>query len=780
MLHRCIFKTSRTLLCAGVYLLAMLCSLALPVDRAAADELKPDPAQLEFFEKQVRPLLVENCFQCHSEKKQKGNLRLDSRHGMMSGGDSGPAIIPGQPDDSRLIQAIHYGDELQMPPKGKLNDEQIAVLTTWVKNGAVWPDAIDAPHNIATAPHRIITADDRNYWAFRPVIEPALPRVKNQAWTQSPIDQFTQATLESKSLQPVAAADKRALLRRASFDLVGLPPTPEELEAFEADSSPDAFAKVVDRLLESPHYGQRWARHWLDVARYGEDQAHTFQARKNPAGFRYRDWVIGALNRDLPYDQFLLEQIAADLLDEPNREERLPALGFFALGPVYYGKSTDDEIDDRIDTLCRGVLGLTVSCARCHDHKYDPIGTDDYYALSGVFASTEYKEWILKPDGMIDEEASNKPVDKDQAKKDKDAEKQGAAAKQNLIHALVDAAKPQNARIHIRGSGENLGDEIPRRFLAILSPDKPLAFQQGSGRLELARAIASRDNPLTARVIVNRVWMHHFGRGLVATAGNFGRLSDPPTHPELLDYLASRFMAEGWSLKKLHREIMLSATYQLGSGFDEHDAQIDPDNAFLWRANRRRLEIEPWRDAILAVSGRLDETLGGPSAPLDSPKNCRRSVYAAVSRHDLDPILRLFNFPDPNLTSERRANTLVPVQELFTLNSPLMLDSAAALAARITSDKNLNDDDARIRHAYRLVFDRAPSDNELTMSRKFLSEMPTSKNETPTSEAPSDDGSDSSKSDSSVATEKTPDAKEIRWRQFAHVLLSSNEFAFID
>ncbi len=701
--------------------IAALAAICLGDRIAAAEELKPDAAQIEFFEKQVRPMLAENCFGCHGPTKQKAKLRLDSRTALLEGGDSGPAVIPGQPDDSRLIKAIHYGDELQMPPRGKLSEEQIVTLTTWVKMGAPWPDSSEAPSApVEPTKHRVLTAEDRAYWAFRPVIEPLLPPVNNSAWITSPVDRFTLSRMEAQEIKPVAAADKRTLLRRATFDLIGLPPTPEEIEAFEADTSPNAFAKVVDRLLASPHYGERWARHWLDVARYGEDQAHTFQARKFPAGFRYRDWVIESFNHDLPYDQFLREQIAADLLDEPDREKRLPALGYFALGPAYYGKSTDDEIDDRIDTLCRGMLGLTVSCARCHDHKYDPISQEDYYGLSGVFGSTEYKEWILKDDGTIDEEASNKKPDKDQAKKDKDAEKKGEAPRRNIIHALVEAAEPKNARIHIRGNADKLAEEVPRRFLAILSPDKPLPFQQGSGRLELTRAIASRDNPLTARVLVNRVWMHHFGRGLVGTPSNFGHLGEQPTHPELLDYLASRFMAEGWSIKKLHREIMLSTTYQLSSRFDERNAQIDPENLLFWRAKRQRLEIEPWRDAILAVSGRLDLSIGGPSAALDSADNCRRSIYAAVSRHDLDPILRLFNFPDPNLTSDRRANTLVPVQELFTLNSPLMLQCARSLAARITADKELKDDAARVRQAYRLVFGRSPSEEELQLSLRFL------------------------------------------------------------
>src|SRR5262245_46621352 len=554
----------------------LLCWLSVlgPLAGFAAAEGKapPDPAQAEFFEKQVRPLLAENCWQCHGPDKQKGGLRLDSQAALLQGGDSGPAVIPGKPDDSRLIRAIHYNDTPRMPPKKKLAAEQVETLTAWVKMGAPWPEATAEVR--PPAPGLKITAKERAFWSFQPVKEPPLPAVNDRAWPRAPIDYFVLAKLEENGLRPAGPADKRTLIRRATFDLIGLPPTPEEVDAFLADDSPDAFAKVVDRLLASPHYGERWGRHWLDVARYGEDQAHTFQARKYPDGFRYRDWVVRAFNTDMPYDRFVMEQIAGDLLDGPDREERLAALGYFTVGPVYYGKAVADELDDRIDTLCRGFLGLTAACARCHDHKFDPISQQDYYALQGVFASTDYKEYVLTPDGGIDDKAVSDPTDK-MARDNKKGE-----ARKPVLHALTEG-KPANARVNLRGNPANLGDEVPRRFLAVLAGDEPPPFTQGSGRLELARAVASPDNPLTARVLVNRVWMHHFGRGIVSTPGNFGSLGERPTHPELLDYLAARFVADGWSIKKLHREILLSATYQLSSWHDDSNSREDPDNRLL-------------------------------------------------------------------------------------------------------------------------------------------------------------------------------------------------------
>jgi mono/diheme cytochrome c family protein len=729
---------------------AFLLGCPLRGGRLAAADAKPDPAQLEFFEKQVRPLLAENCYQCHGPDKQRGGLRLDSGAAIRTGGDSGPALIPGDPDQSRLVQAIHYGNEnLRMPPKGKLSEDQVRVLTAWVKMGAPWPEASAAVRAPAAESTFQITAKDRAFWSFQPVQQPPLPPVQDSAWVKSPLDRFLLAKREAKGLRPAGAADKRTLLRRATFDLIGLPPTPEDLDAFLADESADAFARVVDRLLASQHYGERWARHWLDVARYGEDQAHTFQARKYPDGFRYRDWVIRAFNTDLPYDRFILEQLAGDLLDGADRAGRLAATGYFALGPVYYGRAVADELDDRVDTLARGFLGLTVACARCHDHKFDPIAQTDYYALQGIFASTDYKEFMLTPEGGIDEQAVSDPTDK-MARDNKKG-----VVRKPVLHALTERANPANARVHLRGNPANLGDEVPRRFLTILAGEEPPPFTKGSGRLELAQAIASKDNPLTARVLVNRVWYHLFGRGIVATPSNFGTLGEAPTHPELLDWLASRFVAQGWSVKTLIREIMLSAAYQMSSRFDEDNARTDPDNLLLWRMNRRRLEVEPWRDAMLAVAGNLDRTIGGPSTELSSADNCRRTLYGAVSRHNLDPLLRLFDFPDPNLTSDRRPVTSVPLQQLFVLNSEFMARQAQALAARLTADPET--DAARIHRAFLLVYGRPARESEVRLGMRFLAAA-----------------------SSTAPAEQPATVSQAAWEKYAQVLLSANEFAFVD
>jgi cytochrome c553 len=713
-----------------------VCLLALAWAPArAAGPAAPDARQADFFEKAVRPILADQCVRCHGPDKQKGKLRLDSRAALMAGGASGPAVVPGKPADSLLIKAIHYHDSPRMPPKGKLDAEQIAVLTAWIEAGAPWP-ATEAKVRVTPGgPEFRITATDRAFWAFRPIADPPLPPVHDPAWPRRSLDYYVLAHQEAAGLHPAGPADRPTLIRRVTFDLIGLPPTPDEVDAFVRDESPDAFAKVVDRLLASPHYGERWARHWLDVARYGEDQAHTFQARLYPNGFRYRDWLIRAFNDDLPYDRFVKEQIAGDLLDGRGRPGRLAALGFFALGPVYYGDGKKlDQYDDRIDTLSRGFLGLTVACARCHDHKFDPISQKDYYALAGIFASTDYEELPLVPPAVV-EEAKRKQTDKQKKAK--------APLNIPLVHTLKDGADV-TMRVHLRGSPDNLGEEVPHRLLAILG-GKPC--EKGSGRLELAEAIASPDNPLTARVIVNRVWQQHLGRGIVGTPSNFGALGERPTHPELLDHLATGLVRHGWSLKWLHREILLSATYQEGSRIDAHDYEIDPDNRWLWRANRRRLEVEAWRDAMLAASAQLDDRVGGPSFDLAAADARRRTVYAAVSRHELNALLRLFDFPDPNITSGGRTVTTVPLQQLFVLNGEFMVRNAKALAARLRSGPDA-DDAGRIRRAFLLLYGRPVTERELGLGLAFLA--------------------------------GPPDGALTRWEQYAQVLLGSNEFLYLD
>jgi hypothetical protein len=722
------------------FLLAAGCVAVLP-SAGRADAPMPPRKAAEFFEKSVRPVLAENCFGCHNDQKQKGGLRLDSRQAMLTGGETGPAIVPGHPEESLLLKAIHYKDDLKMPPKGQLRVEHIAALTTWIKQGAPWPDNVQGIRPVLKGTGFKITPKDRAFWSFRPIADPPAPGVTASGWVKTPVDRFVLARLEEKQLRPVEAADRRTLIRRATFDLTGLPPTPEEIGAFLKDDSPDAFAKVVDRLLASPHYGERWARHWLDVARYGEDQAHTFQARKYPQGYRYRDWLIKAFNDDMPYDRFVMEQIAGDLLDAPDRLENAPALGFFALGPVYYGDPKKlDQYDDRIDTLSRGFLGLTVACARCHDHKYDPIPTKDYYGLAGIFASTDYVEVPL---------VSAAEVEKAKQALTAEEKKKKVAPKYPFVHGIKDT-QPVTMRVQIRGNPETLGEEVPRGFLSVLTGEKREPFTKGSGRLELARAIASTDNPLTARVMVNRIWKHHFGKGLVRTPSNFGALGEPPTHPELLDHLASRFLASGWSVKKMHRDIMLAAVYQSSSRSDSHNEDTDGDNKLLWRMNRRRLEVESWRDAMLAVAGNLNDTVGGPSTDLANPENCRRTLYGMVSRHELNPLLRLFDFPDPNVTSDGRTVTTVPLQQLFVLNSEFMVRNAKALSARLASLEK--DDSGRIRQAFLILYGRPVTERELSLGMAFLS------------------------------ARSTPDPAVTlsRWEQYAQVLLSANEFMFVD
>ncbi len=919
----------------------LLTAAVTPVIGASTASGEQAAAGEEFFERHVRPLLAERCFSCHGRGQTKGELRLDSRDGVLAGGESGTAVVPGKPEESPLIEAIDYTGAIQMPPDNKLSDREIAVFKQWVAMGLPWP-ADEASGDAPIRDDGAVTEQDRQFWSFRPIREPPLPGVQGQHWPRQPLDYFILHRLEAEGLEPAPEADRRTFIRRATFDLLGLPPSEAEIAAFVADQRHDAYERLIERLLDSPRYGERWARHWLDVARYGEDQAHTFQARLYPSGFRYRDWVIESLNRDLPIDRFFMEQIAGDLLPGEDRMQRLPALGYFALGPVYYAdagcapKAKADEYDDRIDTLCRGMLGLTVACARCHDHKFDPISMQDYYGLAGVFASTEYVEAPLAPPEVVKvyddaqaeikkseerlkeaeadaarqageaqapqtahylmavwrvqnrrkaepeyktaaavegtqlqeflverwlqylqsdaakknpvfsawhellasqeatqdlsadaaaaeavqrvadeiqstltaaiearrtadaayreqlatlpegEKKPNKPalpgetanllkelVDNGNAplsipkdlvekllseeskqalaalKKTIESQKKASPPKYPVAHSLKEG-NPVNSKIHRRGNVKDLGEEAPRRFLEILSSSTPAPFTQGSGRLDLAQAIVSPENPLTARVFVNRVWQHHFGRGIVGTPSNFGLLGERPTHPELLDYLAAQFMAGGWSLKQLHREIMLSATYRLASSDSEAHHQRDPDNRLLWRMNRRRLDIESWRDAMLLVGGNLDPAVGGPSLNLNDGANRRRTLYAAVSRHELNPVLRLFDFPDPNLTSERRSLTTVPMQQLFVLNSDFMVNQARALAARVQQE-NLPDEDARIDRLYRWVFGRAAGERERSLGRNFVTGSVTAGG-----------------------------VKLSRWEQYAHALLSTNEFLFVD
>jgi hypothetical protein len=897
----------------------------------------------EFFEKHVRPVLAERCIRCHGAKKQMGGLRLDSRAALVRGGDNGPVVQPGEPDKSLLIQAIRRDGEVKMPPKTPLAPREVTDLTAWVKQGAAWPEERKSDQRAGEA--------WRRHWAFRPIQDPPAPAVRKQDWPRTSIDRFILSRLEERGLTSSAPADRRTLLRRVTFDLIGLPPTPEEIAAFEADRSPDAFAKVVDRLLASTHYGERWGRYWLDVARYADTKGYVlFEEEAYPWAWTYRDYVIRAFNEDLPYDRFIVQQLAADQLPLGSDRRPLTAMGFLTLGG-HFLSNPHDILDDRIDVVTRGLLGLTVTCARCHDHKFDPIPTKDYYALYGVFASSvepidpplfeeppktpayesfrkelekrekaladfvrgKYEkviesaktrvadyllaarelrdqprtdDFMLITDGndlnpamlarwqayLIQSRKKHDPVlapwhlfaalpDNDFAEKSRElcnrfstgivsggainpliakalAEKpphslkdvasrygellnsteklwrqlvrdaeaahtsgpealpepareelrqvfHGAGAPPKLpmslfseldlipdrpsqdqlqklrkavekwriegagapprAHVLVDSPTPYEPCVFLRGNPNNRGQAVRRHFLSAIVGAESRPFQHGSGRLELAHAIAARNNPLTARVLVNRVWLHHFGRGLVGTPSDFGLRSDPPTHPELLDHLATWFMNNGWSIKKLHRLILLSAAYQQRSDDRLDCRSLDPENALLWRMNRHRLDFEAMRDALLAVSGRLDRARGGPPVKDIQGASGRRTVYGFLDRLHVPGLFRNFDFPSPDASSPRRDTTTIPQQALFLMNNPFVLDCARALVRmpEIAAEKDCA---RRVDRLYRRLYGRGPTADEVDLAREFTG----GRMESP------------------------------RWARYAQGLLMTNEFAFVD
>jgi hypothetical protein len=694
-----------------------------------AGTAEPGREAVEFFEKKVRPVLVEHCYKCHSAQagKARGGLTLDTRAGLRKGGDTGPAIVPGDAA-SLLLKAVRY-EGPEMPPAGRLPAAVVADLETWIKQGAA--DPRDGK-TVAAGPMDIETG--KRFWSFQPPRLHDAPAVRHSDWPRRKIDRFLLAALEQAGLEPNPPADRRTWIRRVSFDLTGLPPTPEEVEAFVPDTSPDADEQVVDRLLASPHYGERWARVWLDAARYAEDQAHIVgnnQSLFYPNAYRYRDWVIQALNDDVPYDRFVQLQLAADLI-EPGDPANVAALGFIGLGPKYYRRNDPavmaDEWEDRVDVVGRALLGLTVACARCHDHKFDPIPTEDYYALAGVFASTKM---------------FNRPLgDKVEQKADGEA-----GQPKDALHVIREGT-PTDLNVFIRGDVSSKGPTVPRRFLRVLSDGEPTPFKDGSGRRELAEAIASPRNPLTARVLVNRVWAMNFGRPLVGTPSNFGSLGERPTHPGLLDDLAVRFMEAGWSLKWLQREMVLSAAYRQSSTDDAATLAADPENQLLGRMNRRRLSVEAWRDAVLSAAGRLERTVGGPSINPQDPASRRRTVYSAVSRLELNRMLAMFDFPDPNVHADRRAETTTPLQKMFVLNSPFMVAQSEALADRLRAEAATDADERRLmERAYRLLYGRPPAEAEVRLGLAYLG---------------------------------AGDDRATRWRQYAHALLAANEMLFID
>ncbi len=838
----------------------------------------------EFFETKIRPMLAAHCYSCHTQTAM-GGLRLDSREAAMAGGKSGAVIVPGNPAASKLIEAVKRTGAVKMPPTAPLTASDVALLEEWIRRGAAWPESKAVASHAAKG--FTITPEHRKFWSFQPLAAVKPPRLENASWVKTGVDAFVLAKLGENKLEPNPPADRTTLLRRVTLDLTGLPPTPEEAEAFRNDKSPDAFAKVVDRLLASPRYGERWARHWLDLARYSDGLLAAGVDTPLPNAFRYRDWVVDALNNDMPYNTFVKAQIAADLLPEAEREALMPGLGFQAIVT---------SPNDQVDTTTKVFLGLTVGCAQCHDHKYDPIPTRDYYSLLGVFRSSAGHQYPLVSDAeakafaeqkkkvdaqkeiindfLIDQQkllvdmlarhtadyvvaawqkmqgqaADSKGLDEETLgrwveylkNRDKEhpymtdlyavldakptlAQVREAAAKYQafvlalldeskevddrnyvafggkkgmkdektrqytnivalpvlkfyqwrelasgpyyidgfrapagiyyyapkemdrwiggfakahleqlraelqalearlppqypFLHTLKEGPKPADVKVAIRGDNKTLGEVAPRQFLSVLCDGEAKPFTKGSGRLELAEAIAA--HPLTARVIVNRLWQHHFGAGIVRTPSNFGQMGERPSHPELLEYLARKLVEANYSLKAVHREILLSSTYALSPAHRTGAAQVDPENKLLWRANvRPRLDMESLRDSVLAVSGTLDLTKGGAPQPL-SETNPRRSLYLTVSRTRLDATMSLFDFPDPNATAEERPTTIGPLQGLFFLNSQFISGQAKALAARVEKEGGA-EAEARIRRAYALLFTREPDADELRLGIEY-------------------------------------------------------------
>ncbi|QDU31139.1 Planctomycete cytochrome C [Anatilimnocola aggregata] len=918
----------------------------------AADAPVVSAEQEKFFEEKIRPVLATKCWECHGPKKQESGLRLDSREGILAGGDSGKrGAVAGEPQHSSVIQAVHHRGDFQMPPDLKLPDAQIADLTEWVKQGLPWPASSPSAALVLTASERA-THDRQSHWAYQPVQRPAVPNVPLSGFVSSHLDAFVAAKLTAAGITPSPEADRRTLLRRLNFDLLGLPPSSAEVQAFEQDAAPDAYERQVDRLLASPQHGARWGRHWLDVARYADTRGYAFaKDRRYPYAYTYRDYVINAFNQDLPYDRFIREQLAADQLNLGDDKSPLAALGFLTTGRRFNNRN--DDIDDQIDAVTRGILGLTVACARCHDHKFDAIPAEDYYSLYGVFASIEepgelpliappqeseayrafeaelskrrgamnefigakqrevidqarlqatdylakvaagdrtqlleklpfltldpkdlrpalvdrwkrfisertknnehalwglWKDLLALKDDAYAEEAS-KVIDRWNMRAEGDAtgqmnpllkaafaaevpqsrmdvpriygkllaavlpawkqaggdtgalEKLNAAEKQ-LARVLVgkdgpadisadeigklvsradrnkqnellkkvqefeasspvappramvvyDKKQPYDPRVFIRGNQARPGKQVPRQFLLVMATSERQPFKNGSGRLELAESLVSPQNPLTSRVLVNRIWMHHFGEPIVTTPSDFGIRTESPPLQSALDWLAAEMMDQCWSLKTLHRQLVTSSTYRQQSNDRAAARLADPENRLLWRMNRRRLEWEPLRDSLLAVSGRLDETLGGKSVELTTaPFTRRRSVFGNIDRQDLPNLFRVFDIASPDQSSPRRPRTTVPQQALFLMNSPFVIEQAQSLAQRPAVVAASSPAD-KVVALYRAALARQPDEAELNIAQQFLSTAP----------APSG------------TIKLTP------VEQLAQLLLLTNEFMYVD
>ena len=755
-------------------------------------EDRSDGAGLQFFETKIRPVLVQHCYECHAadSKILRGGLQLDSREATLKGGDSGPALVAGKPEASLLIQALKH-ESLAMPPDSKLPDQTIADFEEWIRLGA--PDPREQTKAARLKPVDWDAA--KKHWAFQPIGDPIPPATSKPAWIQSPIDQFVAHRLEHEGLTPAAPADKRTLIRRATFDLTGLPPTVDEVNAFLADSAPDSFARVIDRLLASPRYGERWGRHWLDLVRYatsnGADENHGL-----PNAWRYRDWVVRMINQDLPMDQFIVQQMAGDLLPVPSDEQQagdiLTATGMLVIGPKMLAeqdkeKMIIDIVDEQVDTVGRTMLGLTMGCARCHDHKFDPIAARDYYAMAGIFYSTQsmanrdfVSQWMERPlpsqeitaaraEHRKKIDAAKQELEQLKSPADDEVIKQKKAALEQLEKEMpqfsmvmaTQESQPQDLPIHLRGNHLKPGPEkIPRGMPTILTSvaAAPEISATASGRLEFAQWLVARENPLTARVLMNRVWMWHFGKPLMKSPSNWGLQSEPPSHPELLDWLAQSLMKNGWSLKSMHRTIMLSSVYQMSSQSNPECQERDPENRLLWRQNRRRLEAEPVRDSILFVGGGLDETMGNMAGGVDAN---RRAIYLPVDRAALYEMFSTFDYVETANHIEQRPVTTVPNQALFLMNSTMVYEQSRRLIEQLpTTDPSVPVQDLApvVSTIFEKLYSRQPSAEEISRCIAFLEQ-------------------------SEQAFASTTDVRERRlqtWSALCRTFIAANDFIFVD
>ncbi|MCU0710465.1 MAG: PSD1 and planctomycete cytochrome C domain-containing protein [Pirellula sp.] len=794
----------------GTYLAFATIGLLFVHPSLADERAKPTQEQVDFFEKRIRPIFYDNCFNCHSaDNKEAGGLRVDDINALLKGGNSGAAVVPGKPNESTLIKRIRHKDDTKtMPPDYRLEEEQIRDIVKWIEDGAAWPE-LEIPADLNQSLHRsaISEQDIATHWAWQPlnvVSPPAADLNAATDWATNDIDRFIESQLSKNGLRPNAIANKSTLLRRITYDLTGLPPTETQLVDFLLDDSPKALEKMVDQLLESPQFGEKWGRHWLDVARYGES---TGSARNlpYPHAWRYRDYVIDSFNEDKPFDIFIKEQIAGDLLpaNTPSEKEtQLIATGFLALGVKdvnqrFTVRYDMDNVDEQIDTVTRSVLGLTVSCARCHDHKFDPISTRDYYGLAGIFSSTELCDGLRNqmggggmayyvPDRIIplfdkQSQPQNPDIHAELEKREKAAKelrqqfiairdnvrqqdrgpdhakklqeaRQAMQKAQEEVVALKDPAKHGpvalgvrdkkeigDTNIRIRGEAEKLGPIVPRGFLEALRivPKNEVPHDQ-SGRLELAKWLIHPQNALTQRVIVNRVWQHLYGDGIVRTVDNFGITGDRPTHPELLDYLAHDFVNNGWSIKKLIRKLVLSKSYQQSSDKNAESFSKDPDNRLYWRHSPRRLESEELRDTILASAQRLrlerpkqsashslvvrELRNNGPEAKAildDAAASEFRSLYLPLLRTLVPSNLAPFDYVEQGMVTGKRDTTTVPTQSLFLLNAHFVRDHSVLVAQRLTKQSNSTSEEL-VRTAYRSILHRSPSENELKLATDFL------------------------------------------------------------